>query len=240
MISFFRKIRQKLLRKNRVTRYLVYAVGEIILVVIGILIALSINNWNETRQLEMVELQLLEEMAVELEEQQKDLIFNIGYHEAAKNSAELLLRLLQNQGSYHDTLKRHFSNVYQFTVLNNRQNAFAALKSKGITLIQNDSLRFLISGYFEERVPQQLLAQEVTIKQNVEMSHRHLELFQGFSWEDSFEPWDFEELKKNRAYLSWLSYVKGNRSFETKSFNSTLARNKQLIAAIKEELDQRK
>ena len=47
MISFLRKIRQKLLSQNRVTRYLVYALGEIFLVVIGILIALSINNWNE-------------------------------------------------------------------------------------------------------------------------------------------------------------------------------------------------
>ncbi|TPV32796.1 hypothetical protein FJ651_10800 [Paucihalobacter ruber] len=57
MISIFRNlpagkagIRQKLLAQNQVTRYLVYAIGEIILVVIGILIALSINNWNENRK----------------------------------------------------------------------------------------------------------------------------------------------------------------------------------------------
>lgn len=47
MISFFRKIRQKLLKENRVTRYLVYAVGEILLVVIGILIALQLNIQKE-------------------------------------------------------------------------------------------------------------------------------------------------------------------------------------------------
>ena len=50
MINFFRKIRQKLLAENKVSKYLIYAIGEIVLVVIGILIALSINNWNEERK----------------------------------------------------------------------------------------------------------------------------------------------------------------------------------------------
>ena len=50
MIKFFRKIRQDLLRDNKIGDYLKYAVGEIVLVVIGILIALSINNWNESRK----------------------------------------------------------------------------------------------------------------------------------------------------------------------------------------------
>jgi hypothetical protein len=50
VIKFFRKIRHKLLTENKFSKYTVYAVGEIILVVIGILIALSINNWNEWRK----------------------------------------------------------------------------------------------------------------------------------------------------------------------------------------------
>ena len=49
MIKFFRKIRQKLLTQNKFSKYLLYAVGEIVLVVIGILIALQINNWNQDR-----------------------------------------------------------------------------------------------------------------------------------------------------------------------------------------------
>jgi hypothetical protein len=47
MIKFFRKIRQKLLVENKISKYLLYAIGEVVLVVIGILIALSVNNWNE-------------------------------------------------------------------------------------------------------------------------------------------------------------------------------------------------
>lgn len=50
MIKFFRNIRRRLLRENSFTRYLIYAIGEIILVVIGILIALQVNNWNRNIQ----------------------------------------------------------------------------------------------------------------------------------------------------------------------------------------------
>lgn len=49
MIKFFRKIRQKLLSENKFNKYLVYSIGEILLVVIGILIALQVNNWNQAR-----------------------------------------------------------------------------------------------------------------------------------------------------------------------------------------------
>lgn len=52
MIKFFRKIRQEMLTKNKIGKYLFYAFGEIVLVVIGILIALSINNWNENQKKE--------------------------------------------------------------------------------------------------------------------------------------------------------------------------------------------
>jgi len=50
MIKFFRRIRQSLLSENKISKYFLYAIGEIILVVIGILFALQINNWNETRK----------------------------------------------------------------------------------------------------------------------------------------------------------------------------------------------
>ena len=50
MIKFYRKIRQRLLSENKFGKYLIYAVGEIVLVVIGILIALQINNWNENKK----------------------------------------------------------------------------------------------------------------------------------------------------------------------------------------------
>ncbi|HMC01869.1 MAG TPA: DUF6090 family protein [Flavobacteriaceae bacterium] len=53
MIKFFRIIRKKLLAEGKTTNYLKYAIGEIVLVVIGILIALQINNWNEERKVQL-------------------------------------------------------------------------------------------------------------------------------------------------------------------------------------------
>ncbi len=70
MIKFFRKIRQKLLSENKFIRYLIYAIGEIVLVVIGILIALQVNNQNElskqNRQRITYEQSLITELKVDL------------------------------------------------------------------------------------------------------------------------------------------------------------------------------
>jgi len=60
MIKFFRNIRQNLLAEGKTSKYLKYAIGEIILVVIGILIALQINNWNENRKANIEEQRILE------------------------------------------------------------------------------------------------------------------------------------------------------------------------------------
>ena len=60
MIPFFRKIRKTLADDNKPIKYFRYAIGEIVLVVIGILIALSINNWNEKQKLKTEEIEILQ------------------------------------------------------------------------------------------------------------------------------------------------------------------------------------
>jgi hypothetical protein len=72
MIKFFRKIRQKLLFENKFSKYLIYAIGEIILVVIGILIALQINNHNEIRKEKALEKELINLLISDLEEKRKE------------------------------------------------------------------------------------------------------------------------------------------------------------------------
>jgi len=66
MIPFFRKLRKKMADDNRPLKYLRYAIGEIALVVLGILIALSINNWNEERKDRGIEISYLERLLVDL------------------------------------------------------------------------------------------------------------------------------------------------------------------------------
>ena len=68
MIKFFRHIRQSMINQNRTKKYLLYAIGEIILVVIGILIALQINNWNEDQKSRKDERYVLTEVLKNLEE----------------------------------------------------------------------------------------------------------------------------------------------------------------------------
>lgn len=73
MIRFFRQIRRQLLSENKFTRYLVYAIGEIVLVVIGILIALQINNWNNGRILERSEIKSYQNIKQQLLEDKTEL-----------------------------------------------------------------------------------------------------------------------------------------------------------------------
>lgn len=67
MLKFFRIIKQRLLAENKFSKYLLYAIGEIILVVIGILIALQVNNWNQSKILSKQEVVLIENLKTEFE-----------------------------------------------------------------------------------------------------------------------------------------------------------------------------
>jgi len=71
MLVFFKKIRHRLLTDNKFSKYLLYALGEIVLVVLGILIALSINNWNQDRKEEILELEYLERILTDLNADKK-------------------------------------------------------------------------------------------------------------------------------------------------------------------------
>ncbi len=67
MIKFFRHIRQRMIKDNKVSKYLLYALGEIVLVVIGILIALQVNEWNNERNRNLAEAVIITQLKTDLE-----------------------------------------------------------------------------------------------------------------------------------------------------------------------------
>lgn len=96
MIKFFRNIRQSLLAQGRVTRYLTYAVGEILLVVIGILIALQINNWNENQKLRHRQVDLINALILDLNAKMEENMGDLNIGERLMAKAE---KALQDLGS---------------------------------------------------------------------------------------------------------------------------------------------
>jgi len=94
MIKFFRKIRQKLLSENKFSKYLVYAVGEIVLVVIGILIALSINNWNESKKEQNILNASLNSLKLNLQEDIENLNKQINYNKSVLEAVDFSFRII--------------------------------------------------------------------------------------------------------------------------------------------------
>ena len=96
MIKFFRSIRYKAMENSKTSRYLKYAIGEIILVVIGILIALQINNWNENRKERAQETVVLEQLLSDFNSNLIQLDQKIAMREDFTNSSLKLLKFIDN------------------------------------------------------------------------------------------------------------------------------------------------
>ena len=108
MINFFKRIRQQLISENqparagragKVRKYLIYAAGEIILVMVGILLALQVNNWNVKNQERLYQLKQLSNLRLEIESMQKFLKFQISTLESAMEGTRPLLELMGPQAS---------------------------------------------------------------------------------------------------------------------------------------------
>jgi len=146
MIKFFRKIRYNLMSENKTGKYLKYAIGEIALVMIGILLALQVNNWNEGRKALKLELNSLISLKQEFEYNKS--LLSEGQKQRQKiigSNIEYDNLLYSGKFTYEDILKGpkliwNTSNP-SFGVLN-------SLTSSGeINLIKPDSLKFKISNW---------------------------------------------------------------------------------------------
>ncbi|MDX1667302.1 MAG: DUF6090 family protein [Saprospiraceae bacterium] len=112
MLTFFRKIRQALIHSGSFRKYFLYASGEIMLVVIGILLALQVNNWNQEAQERKREHKLLSQLEVDLKKCLVDVNGNILIHDKIYQSAHILMDHLDSDLPYHDSLAKHFSSAF--------------------------------------------------------------------------------------------------------------------------------
>ena len=141
MIHFFRKIRHNLIEKNNFKKYSIYAIGEILIVIIGILIAVGINNWNQNRLLKIEELKSLKSLHSEIRDNliNFDSTYNLqlGRKEAVQ---QLLFTNLSNYNlSSLDTLFRETAQNYTYNPSLGIYNTM--INSGKIELLTCDSLK---------------------------------------------------------------------------------------------------
>jgi len=152
MLRFFRKIRQRLLTDNKFSKYLLYAIGEILLVVIGILIALQIDNWNENRKTRALELKTLKELRADLLQTRDDIRNDSVNFQKIIRSNEIILQHMRESLPYHDSLLEHFMWMEPFQTFSINQTTFNNIRQNGTNRITNDSIRIAISDFYTRPV----------------------------------------------------------------------------------------
>jgi len=139
MIKLFRNIRQRLLSEGKTGKYFKYAIGEIILVVIGILIALQINNWNEGRKTRATEKVYLENIKVDLQLNQKSLKTFIETRQETITSVDSILVFFENDKVVNlNTFNFHCITVLGWYPYEQHDNTYQELLNSGKLSILSD------------------------------------------------------------------------------------------------------
>ena len=178
MIPFFRRIRKKLADDNptsakasagmKTGKYLSYAIGEIVLVVIGILIALQINNWNYKRLERKEEIEILNSVKNDIENTIAEFDHLNQIREKMLSSTKSIFKLTNSMDFKNKELDSLIGLTFYRPTFNNILGTIDQLFSSGkISLIQNDSIRnFLISwpGSINDMIEEETYA--MTLFQN--------------------------------------------------------------------------
>jgi hypothetical protein len=150
MIKFFSKIRYSLIEQNKSGKYFKYAIGEIILVVIGVLIALSINNWIENRKNSIKEIQFLEGFKNDLMANKTELNRVIRKAEITSNSSDSILKLKRREldSLGIKSFVRFMMDAAGFAVCQTQEGTIQGIMGSGnLDVILNDSIRLAIGSW---------------------------------------------------------------------------------------------
>ena len=169
MIKFFRKIRQQMLNENKTSNYFKYALGEVILVVIGILIALQINTWNENRKASNEETKILTALQTDFKVSKERIEETISIQQKVLDYCIILINIHERQDEtefeYFDTHLDSLKKLIDYGTTWYRTEpvtgAYNALISAGkVDLIKNEKLRHKLAQFsadlesgFEDQQP---------------------------------------------------------------------------------------
>ena len=249
MSNIFKTIRKSNLMANNSKKYFKYAIREIILLVIGIIIALQINNWNEARKLKQEEVKLLRQIKQDLVDNNNEILELEKRLSINKNGVDSLLARFKNNNN--DKLLPIYTNmIHRKVYFNNSNTGYNLILNNSTSIISNDTILKSILELFEKDFPDILKRQEL-MHQKIEnhlypltnslfkvkpMTIKFKELDAANS--DLYEPIDFKALTKNNLYKNTLLQLK--RTFEERLILSEKSRTKieQILKIITQELNQ--
>ena len=180
MTPFFRRIRQKLANDNQFLKYSRYAIGEILLVVVGILIALQINNWNENRKLNLKSFDYLKRLQVDLDDVSKDVNWALKQTDRKYNQALVTLEALEARElppNKVEQFERHLKEYFQFEITIQKTTAYNEMLSSGdLGLIENEWLRTAFSDLSDNRefIMEVNQSNHSAYKNNMELIEKHI------------------------------------------------------------------
>ena len=151
MIHLFKKIRQQLIKDNKLQKYLAYAVGEVLLVVIGIVLALQFSNWNQKSNEIKKEIWYLDNIANDMFNQQESLKYLKTYYDDVLHISKDILADYKRTMSFKqvDSLSLKLNQLMIYNTFPNIDNTYKELVSSGqVALIENDSLVLNIIDFY--------------------------------------------------------------------------------------------
>ncbi len=231
MKNYFKQIRKYLIDRGNIRKYLIYAVGEIILISIGILFAFYLNNLKTESNLRIDEIKILEELNSNLKSSIITFERAIKAERLYYSYNLMILDYLDNKKLYNDSLDVAFG-TYMWTISSNPVTVgYDYLKSKGIELITNSSLRKEISFVFEHEfsilkeeneVWVNNLQQNITYPYYVNHFRKYFPEESDFNSVDYAKPFDYEALLEDDIFKSHNAEIISNRRWNINTFQNLI------------------
>lgn len=225
--------------ENRPIKYMRYAIGEIVLVVIGILIALQINTWKEEQKSKRVEFVMLTELKKNIEADILELDSTLTNVNHRIRSSKIILKSFSNDNSYHDSLNSHFGWAMVYDNMQFHTGAYESLKSSGSQLINDESLRFEISNYYDFVVNEMKTSfreiRDDFYNYMLDFLRKEFEFFENAG--PIAQPTDFEALKRNKTFSLSLGIFLDVQIQTEKNLKRTLKASRDLLEKINTRLE---